>query len=229
MCVDRLTTHTVNIGNTRESRFNLHSDRTTEDCETVLDSRRHAPTYNGDASFRVPDSTSIRHADRSHYGRRYIESLTVEGAALRSSLRRNVSANWKASATTATSATESKVVRKRRTSGPDTEPRRFRQVDGNHNVATLAAACFRCRYCSAAGIRFKCWTEEFTVLFLDYINWNSLYCTVKVLFTTSWDPLILLLLDERIIHFIISTFHVFVITNCVTMCIVSHYRAKDSG
>jgi len=60
-------------------------------------------------------------------------------------------------------------------SGPDTEPRRFRQVDGNHIVATLAAACFRCRYCSAAGIRLKCWTEEFTVLFLDYINWNCLY------------------------------------------------------
>jgi len=43
---------------------------------------------------------------------------------------------------------------KRRTFGPDTEPRRFRQVDGNHIVATLAAACFRCRYCSAAGISF---------------------------------------------------------------------------
>jgi len=36
------------------------------------------------------------------------------------------------------------------------------------------------------------------------------------LFTTSWDPLILLLLDERITHFITSTFHVFVITRCVT-------------
>jgi len=42
---------------------------------------------------------------------------------------------------------------KRWTSGPDTEPRRFRQVDGNHIVASLAVACFRCRYCSAAGIR----------------------------------------------------------------------------
>jgi len=102
VCVDRLTTHTVNIGNTRESRVNIQSDRTTEDCETFRGSRRHVPTYNWEASFLVPDFTSIRHADRSHYGCRYVESLTVEGAALRSSLRRNVSVNWKASATSVT-------------------------------------------------------------------------------------------------------------------------------